>query len=126
MTKVFGSPGQPRLITWFGYNGSPVKRVGFLEESNGGCDLFDGNWVWDESYPLYESEDCLFIDEGFRCSENGRRDKFYTKWRWQPKNCNLPRYTLISLYIYWFVCMFLFLNSQLTDLKLWFDEYEII
>lgn len=92
MTKVFGFPGQPRLITWFGHNGLPVKRVGFLEESDGGCDLFDGNWVWDESYPLYESEDCLFIDEGFRCSENGRRDKFYTKWRWQPKNCNLPRF----------------------------------
>ncbi|OIW18444.1 hypothetical protein TanjilG_13196 [Lupinus angustifolius] len=28
---------------------------------------------------------------GFRCSENGRHDLFYTKWRWQPKHCNLPR-----------------------------------
>ncbi|XP_019701317.1 protein trichome birefringence-like 11 isoform X1 [Elaeis guineensis] len=56
------------------------------------CDLFDGQWVWDESYPLYESKDCPFLDEGFRCSENGRPDNSYTKWRWQPKHCNLPRF----------------------------------
>nr|GLL30673.1 protein trichome birefringence-like 11 [Ipomoea trifida] len=68
------------------------KLVGFLEEGGEGCDIFEGNWVWDESYPLYESHDCLFLDDGFRCSENGRPDRFYTKWRWQPKDCNLPRF----------------------------------
>ncbi|KAH0738461.1 hypothetical protein KY290_037166 [Solanum tuberosum] len=31
-------------------------------------------------------------DEGFRCFENGMPDNFYTKWRWQPKDCNLPRF----------------------------------
>ncbi|CAN6481978.1 unnamed protein product [Victoria cruziana] len=56
------------------------------------CDVFDGSWVWDESYPLYRSVDCGFLDEGFRCSENGRPDDFYTKWRWQPNSCNLPRF----------------------------------
>ncbi|KAL2969778.1 hypothetical protein AAZX31_15G100700 [Glycine max] len=73
-----------------------VHRVEFLGEKGGGgggCDLFEGNWVWDESYPLYQSKDCSFLDGGFRCSENGRPDLFYTKWRWQPKACNLPRYT---------------------------------
>ncbi|RZC55391.1 hypothetical protein C5167_014234 [Papaver somniferum] len=75
------------------FNGD-VKRVRFYGEEGGGedCDVFDGDWVWDESYPLYESTDCKFMDEGFRCSENGRQDKFYTKWRWQPKHCNLPRF----------------------------------
>uniref|UniRef100_A0A3Q7GIP9 Trichome birefringence-like N-terminal domain-containing protein n=1 Tax=Solanum lycopersicum TaxID=4081 RepID=A0A3Q7GIP9_SOLLC len=48
-------------------------KVGFLEND---CDIFDGNWVWDESY---QSEDCMF--------SNGRPDNFYTKWRWQPKDC---------------------------------------
>lgn len=55
------------------------------------CDLFEGEWVWDENYPLYDSRDCEFLDEGFRCSENGRPDRLYTKWRWQPARCNLPR-----------------------------------
>lgn len=68
-----------------------IHRVEFLGAKK--CDLFDGNWVWDESYPLYHSKDCSFLDGGFRCSENGRPDLFYTKWRWQPKACNLPRYT---------------------------------
>ncbi|CAG7878273.1 unnamed protein product [Brassica rapa] len=68
------------------------NRVGFLEESGDKCDVFDGDWVWDESYPLYRSKDCRFLDEGFRCSEFGRSDLFYTQWRWQPKHCNLPRF----------------------------------
>jgi len=68
------------------------SRVEFLGEKGDGCDLFEGNWVWDENYPLYASKDCKFLDLGFRCSENGRPDLFYTKWRWQPNDCNLPRY----------------------------------
>ncbi|GAB2266554.1 Protein trichome birefringence-like 10 [Dionaea muscipula] len=68
------------------------KKIDFLSELGGGCDVFDGDWVWDETYPLYESRNCSFLDEGFRCSENGRPDIFYSKWRWQPKNCNLPRF----------------------------------
>ncbi|KAE9460594.1 hypothetical protein C3L33_07496, partial [Rhododendron williamsianum] len=67
------------------------RLPGFLEVGGEGCDLSDGDWVWDDSYPLYRSEDCSFLDGGFRCSENGRPDSFYTKWRWQPKTCNLPR-----------------------------------
>ena len=55
------------------------------------CDIFEGKWVWDDSYPLYESRDCPFMDAGFRCSENGRPDESYTKWRWQPSCCDLPR-----------------------------------
>ncbi|KAG6522565.1 protein trichome birefringence-like 11 [Zingiber officinale] len=59
---------------------------------DGDCDWFEGEWVWDERYPLYESKDCRFIDVAFRCSENGRPDQFYTKWRWQPARCNLLRF----------------------------------
>ncbi|KAG1338450.1 protein trichome birefringence-like 11 [Cocos nucifera] len=69
-----------------GGGGGRGKREG------GECDWFEGEWVWDERYPLYESRDCGFLDEGFRCSENGRRDRFYTKWRWQPARCDLPRF----------------------------------
>uniref|UniRef100_A0A2P2K6N4 Uncharacterized protein n=2 Tax=Rhizophora mucronata TaxID=61149 RepID=A0A2P2K6N4_RHIMU len=73
------------------YRPSQIKRVDFLTEEGGACDVFDGDWVWDESYPLYQSKDCSFLDGGFRCTENGRPDLLYTKWRWQPKHCNLPR-----------------------------------
>ncbi|KAG6480150.1 protein trichome birefringence-like 10 [Zingiber officinale] len=58
----------------------------------GECDWFEGEWVRDETYPLYESAACSFLDQGFRCAENRRPDRLYTKWRWQPARCNLPRF----------------------------------
>ncbi|KAH6796565.1 TRICHOME BIREFRINGENCE-LIKE 11 [Perilla frutescens var. hirtella] len=75
------------LVTWFKSNGSSPEseKVGFLEAGGDGCDVFSGRWEWDESYPLYQSRDCMFVDEGFRCSENGRPDNFYTKWRFDAK-----------------------------------------
>ncbi|KAG0592569.1 hypothetical protein M758_1G256600 [Ceratodon purpureus] len=55
-----------------------------------GCDLFTGSWVYDESYPLYTN--CSFAEPGFRCAENGRADLQYRSWRWQPRDCNMPRF----------------------------------
>ncbi|KAF7804925.1 protein trichome birefringence-like 6 [Senna tora] len=56
------------------------------------CDLTKGSWVFDESYPLYSKDSCPFIDEGFDCEGNGRLDRSYLKWRWQPQDCDLPRF----------------------------------
>ncbi|KAL7112866.1 hypothetical protein ACP275_04G027900 [Erythranthe tilingii] len=97
---VNGLHRQLLLITWFKTSNASsteyAAKVGFLEVGGGGgggdCDIYRGDWVWDESYPLYQSQDCMFLDEGFRCTENGRPDNFFTKWRWQPKDCNLPRF----------------------------------
>ncbi|KAK9664808.1 hypothetical protein RND81_14G070000 [Saponaria officinalis] len=68
------------------------KKVEYWSEKGSGCDVYEGDWVWDERYPLYKSKDCKFMDFGFRCSESGRVDSFYTHWRWQPTHCNLPRF----------------------------------
>lgn len=56
------------------------------------CDLFDGNWVRDESYPLYMPGSCSLIDEQFNCFVNGRPDNNYHKMKWKPKGCSIPRY----------------------------------
>ncbi|KAK2647306.1 hypothetical protein Ddye_014795 [Dipteronia dyeriana] len=55
------------------------------------CDLFDGEWIHDDSYPLYKPGSCSFIDEQFNCIRNGRSDTDYQKMKWKPKGCNLPR-----------------------------------
>lgn len=55
------------------------------------CDFFDGNWVRDNSYPLYNPNSCSLIDEQFNCFLNGRPDTGYYKLKWKPKGCTLPR-----------------------------------
>ncbi|XVF55993.1 hypothetical protein PTKIN_Ptkin06aG0080400 [Pterospermum kingtungense] len=62
-----------------------------LVESLMNCDLFDGGWVKDNSYPLYKPGSCSFIDEQFSCIVNGRPDKDFQKLKWKPKGCTLPR-----------------------------------
>ncbi|KAK7358015.1 hypothetical protein VNO80_17314 [Phaseolus coccineus] len=57
----------------------------------GGCDVYEGSWVRDDSYPLYNARSCPFIHGSFNCFANGRRDNMYEKYRWQPKNCKVPR-----------------------------------
>lgn len=61
------------------------------------CDLTNGRWVYDESYPLYINGSCPFIDEGFNCKGNGRMDKNYMKWRWQPQDCEIPRFNATKM-----------------------------
>ncbi|XP_054803164.1 protein trichome birefringence-like isoform X2 [Prosopis cineraria] len=62
-----------------------------LIESLMKCDLFDGEWIKDDSYPLYKPGSCSLIDEQFDCIQNGRPDKDYLKYKWKPKGCSLPR-----------------------------------
>ncbi|XP_052175819.1 protein trichome birefringence-like [Diospyros lotus] len=55
------------------------------------CDLFDGEWVRDDSYPMYEPGSCSLMDEQFNCFLNGRPDDAYHQLKWKPKGCTLPR-----------------------------------
>ncbi|WVZ56700.1 hypothetical protein U9M48_007194 [Paspalum notatum var. saurae] len=73
-------------------HGTAMGKVEFKRSDAVQCDISDGSWVFDESYPLYRSSSCPFIDEGFSCEANGRMDRSYMKWRWQPKHCDIPRF----------------------------------
>ncbi|CAI0406624.1 unnamed protein product [Linum tenue] len=76
-----------------GKTGASVKQgIEALVESLEGCDLFDGEWVMDNSYPLYKPGSCSLIDEQFNCILNGRPDKDYQKYKWKPHGCTLPRF----------------------------------
>ncbi|XP_073147634.1 protein trichome birefringence-like 6 isoform X2 [Henckelia pumila] len=69
-----------------------------IEEKNKvSCDITKGEWVVDENYPLYTNASCPFIDEGFNCQANGRADKDYMKWRWQPQDCDIPRFNATKM-----------------------------
>ncbi|KAF8097188.1 hypothetical protein N665_0293s0038 [Sinapis alba] len=55
------------------------------------CEFFDGEWIKDDTYPLYEPGSCKLIDEQFNCISNGRPDNDFQKLKWKPKKCSLPR-----------------------------------
>lgn len=79
--------GQPKTAP----NTNPSKNDDLIK-SMIGCDMFRGQWVKDDSYPLYPEGSCPHIDEPFDCYRNGRPDRSYQKLRWQPHGCKIPRY----------------------------------
>ncbi|XP_048602998.1 protein trichome birefringence-like [Brassica napus] len=71
---------------------SSVKQeVEKWSESLKNCEFFDGEWIKDDTYPLYEPGSCKIVDEQFNCISNGRPDKDFQKLKWKPKTCTLPR-----------------------------------
>ncbi|KAH6759587.1 TRICHOME BIREFRINGENCE-LIKE 34, partial [Perilla frutescens var. hirtella] len=57
------------------------------------CNLSEGRWIYDNvSRPLYEEGRCSFMLDDYACEKHGRKDVRYQKWRWQPRECDLPRF----------------------------------
>lgn len=68
------------------------------------CNLLLGRWVYDNtSEPEYKDTECSFMDEGMACDKFGRKNLDYKYWKWQPHDCDLPRFVLINL-IYLLCC----------------------
>ncbi|CAN0913900.1 Protein trichome birefringence-like 43 [Linum grandiflorum] len=77
---------------------SPLPAQGTLS-NNEQCDLYAGKWVAPvagESAPppppFYEVSECPFIEKEFDCVKNGRPDREYLRYRWEPSSCELPSF----------------------------------
>lgn len=82
----------PSLTQAFQGFGAPKSNDTMRE-----CNIFDGKWVVDDSYPLYNASECPFAEQGFDCLGNGRNDMDYLRWRWKPKNCDIPRFNVRNI-----------------------------
>ncbi|OAE32910.1 hypothetical protein AXG93_399s1190 [Marchantia polymorpha subsp. ruderalis] len=55
------------------------------------CDIFTGRWIPDPIGPLYSHNSCRVLSQPQNCQANGRPDKLYEFYRWQPRDCDIPR-----------------------------------
>ncbi|KAI3853140.1 hypothetical protein MKX03_004385 [Papaver bracteatum] len=80
------------------YNETTLKQGNSKFTPPPSCDLFSGKWVYDNStIPLYSSKQCSFLIGEFACEKFGRKDLSYQNWRWQPNQCDLPRFNAKAL-----------------------------
>ena len=88
-------PSSPNVSGWLRPRSLSLKNQTFSEGGDRrlrlGCDIFSGRWIRDNSLPLYDPASCPFVDPTFNCHENGRPDKEFLSWRWQPNDCDIPR-----------------------------------
>lgn len=99
-------------------NSQKVLQSGKWRKEEKSCNVYQGRWVYDESYPLYNSSHCPHIRREFDCQKYGRSDHLYLNYRWQPDDCDLPRYMNLQSFLpFWWPFVLAFWKSRIGPRK---------
>ncbi|CAK7325240.1 unnamed protein product [Dovyalis caffra] len=82
-------------MSWLNEEDDEVDIVQTRHDPSRSCNFVSGKWVFDQSYPLYDSN-CPYLSSAVTCQKNGRPDSDYEKWRWQPHGCSIPRFDALK------------------------------
>ncbi|GBG73864.1 hypothetical protein CBR_g17575 [Chara braunii] len=83
--------GLPWMFPWITDFGREAVVTGFNHFSpDVPCDYTKGSWLFDDSLPLYSA--CNNLAK-HNCELDGRPDLGYQKWRWQPFDCRIDRFS---------------------------------
>ncbi|KAL7252687.1 hypothetical protein ACSBR1_007284 [Camellia fascicularis] len=82
-------------LSWLNEEGDEVDMVQSQRSALKSCDFSYGKWVYDQSYPLYDSN-CPYLSTAVTCKKNGRPDSDYEKWKWKPHKCSIPRFDALE------------------------------
>ncbi|KAL6989319.1 Protein trichome birefringence-like 36 [Sarracenia purpurea var. burkii] len=82
-------------LSWLEEEDDERNTVQSRHESLKTCDFSSGKWVYDQTYPLYDSS-CPYLSTAVACQKNGRPDSEYEKWKWKPKGCSIPRFDALD------------------------------
>ncbi|KAG7579099.1 PMR5 N-terminal domain [Arabidopsis thaliana x Arabidopsis arenosa] len=126
------SPNTHRSATVF-----PPKSDGSLSALSATCDFSDGSWIYDPNpRSTRYTSNCKEIFKGWNCIRNNKTNGLeISKWRWKPKDCDLPSFDPLkflqthrntnigfvgdSLNRNMFVSLFCMLKSVTGELKKW-------
>jgi hypothetical protein len=81
--------------SWLNEEDNEVIMVQSHHDSRNKCDFSTGKWVYDQSYPLYDTN-CPYLSTAVTCQRNGRPDSNYEKWKWKPQGCSIPRFDALD------------------------------